>query len=50
MDDKERLEFIKNRIKYKFYKLNGSSGKNSFMNDLIWLIDKAEKAIKKSKK
>jgi len=48
--DEERLEFIKQRISYTFRKRLRQQGKGiEFMDDLIWLIDKAEKEIKRKK-
>ncbi len=47
MNDFERLEFIKHRIKYMFMKSNRQYGKHQFFDDLIWLIEKAEIAIKR---
>lgn len=48
--DKERLEFIKNRIKYMFQKKLRQHGKKiQFLDDLIWLIEKAEKEIERKK-
>lgn len=48
--DKERLEFIKNRIKYLNIKLSRGKGKTQLIDDLIWLIDKAEKEVKRGMK
>jgi len=47
MTDAERLEFIKNRIKYMTLKASRQHGKNQFIDDMLWLIDKAEKKIKR---
>jgi hypothetical protein len=48
--DKERLEFIKNKINYLGRKrIRGKSGTH-LIDDFIWLIDKAEKGITKSRK
>lgn len=46
MTDAERLEFIKKRIQYFVLK---TRRKNQFIDDLIWLIDKAEKEINRKK-
>lgn len=48
--DKERLEFIKNRIKYLNIKLSRGKGKTQLIDDFIWLIDKAEKEVKRGMK
>lgn len=47
MNDFERLEFIKHRVKYMFMKLNRQHEKVQFYDDLIWLITKAEKEIER---
>lgn len=47
MRDQERLDFIKKRINYLVLKMSRGKRKNQFIDDLLWLIDKAEKAIKK---
>jgi len=47
MKDAERLEFIKNRIKYMTLKASRQDGKNQFIDDMLWLIEKAEKKIKR---
>lgn len=47
MNDLQRLEFIKHRIKYTFMKTGRQNGKRQFLDDLIWLIEKAEIAIKR---
>jgi hypothetical protein len=47
MNDFERLEFIKHKIKYMFMRLYRQKGKNQFFDDLIWLIEKAENDIKR---
>ena len=46
MTDAERLEFIKNKIKYTLLKTR-QHAKNEFIDDLLWLINKAEKKIKR---
>ena len=47
MTDQERLDFIKKRVNYFVLKMSRGKGKNQFIDDLLWLIDKAEKRIKK---
>jgi hypothetical protein len=49
MSDQERLDFIKQKINYKLLK-NRMNGKNKFIDDLLWLIGKAEDGIGKGKK
>ena len=50
MTEKERLEFIKQKINYLGRKRIRGKASNKLIDDLIWLIDKAEKGISKSKK
>ena len=50
MKDSERLNFIKQKINYLGRKRIRGKGSNELIDDLIWLIDKAEKGIIKSKK
>jgi hypothetical protein len=50
MNEKERLEFIKQKINYLGRKRIRSKNSNEFIDDLIWLCDKAEKGILKSRK
>jgi hypothetical protein len=48
MTDAERLEFIKCKIKYLALKAFRQNRKNpQFVDDMLWLIDKAEKKIKR---
>jgi hypothetical protein len=47
MTEKERLEFIKQKINYLGRKKIRGKGSNELIDDLIWLVDKAEKRIKK---
>lgn len=47
MNDQERLNFIKKRINYLVLKMSRGKGKNQLIDDFLWLIDKAEKAINK---
>jgi hypothetical protein len=47
MTDKERLEFIKNKVRYLALKTEKTHGKNQFTEDIIWLIKMAEKKIKR---
>lgn len=49
MTDQERLEFIKKKINYMLLKASRQHGKNQFIDDMIWLIDMAEKKIKRKK-
>jgi hypothetical protein len=48
--DKERLEFIKHKINYLGRKRIRGKDSNQLIDDFIWLIDKVEKRILKSKK
>jgi hypothetical protein len=48
--DKERLEFIKNKINYLGRKRIRGKDATQFIDDFIWLIGKAEKSITKSRK
>jgi hypothetical protein len=50
MKDNERLEFIKQKINYLGRKRMKVKGSNKFIDDLIWLVEKAEKTILKSRK
>jgi hypothetical protein len=50
MKDIERLEFIKNKINYLGRKRTKNKDANRLIDDFLWLIDKAEKEIKKGKK
>lgn len=47
MKDQERLYFIKKRINYMVLKASRTGKKNQLIDDFLWLIDKAEKAINK---
>ncbi len=49
MTDAERLEFIKKKINYLVLKTARKHGKNQFLEDFIWLIEMAEKKIKRKK-
>lgn len=49
MKEIERLEFIKQKINYLGRKRIRGKDANQLIDDLLWLIDKAEKSIKKSK-
>ena len=50
MNDYERLTFIKQRIKYTFMKrIRQHEKQHQFMDDLLWLIEKAEKEIDRKK-
>jgi hypothetical protein len=50
MTDKERLEFIKQRINYLGRKRIRGKDSNRLIDDLIWLVDKVEKRSSKSRK
>jgi hypothetical protein len=45
--EKERLEFIKQKINYLERKRIRGKGSNQLIDDLIWLIDKVEKKSRK---
>jgi hypothetical protein len=47
MTEKERLEFIKQKINYLGRKKIRGKGSNELIDDLIWLIDKVEKKSRK---
>ena len=47
MTEKERLEFIKQKINYLGRKRIRGKNANEFVDDLIWLIDKVEKKSRK---
>lgn len=47
MNDQERLNFIKKRINYLVLKISRGKGKTQLIDDFLWLINKAEKAINK---
>ena len=47
MKDVERLHFIKSRINYLGRKRIRGKNSNELIDDLLWLVDKAEKGIKK---
>ena len=48
MTDEERLEFIKCKIKYLTFKAYRQNRKNpQFVDDMLWLIEMAEKKIKR---
>jgi hypothetical protein len=50
MSEKERLEFIKQKINYLGRKRIRGKDSGELINDLIWLVDWAEKGISKSRK
>jgi hypothetical protein len=50
MTDQERLDFIKKRIDYMVLRFSRSNTKNQLIDDFLWLIDKADKAIRKRAK
>ena len=50
MSEKERLEAIKNKINYLGRKRIRGKDSGELIDDLLWLIDKAEKGIKGMKK
>jgi hypothetical protein len=45
--EKERLEFIKQKINYLGRKRIRGKGSNQLIDDLIWLVDKVEKKSRK---
>jgi hypothetical protein len=47
MNEKERLEFIKQKINYLGRKRIKGKDTNQLIDDFLWLIDKAEKRISK---
>lgn len=50
MRDSERLNIIKQKINYLGRKRIRGKDSNNLIDDLIWLVEKAEKGIIKSKK
>jgi hypothetical protein len=47
MTEKERLEFIKQKINYLGRKRIRGKGSNELIDDFLWLIDKVEKKSRK---
>lgn len=47
MTDKERLEFIKQKINYLGRKRLKGKNTNQLIDDFLWLIDKVEKKSRK---
>ena len=50
MKDSERLEFIKQKINYLGRKRIRGKDTGELIDDLLWLVGKVEKGIKKPRK